>query len=58
MCNISFVDSAVYTVCEFSGMQCILTSLYGDDAVLLPIIPVCESGLMEDAVDWGMIGFS
>lgn len=52
------MDSAVYTVCEFSGMQCILTSLYGDDAVLLPIIPVCESGLMEDAVDWGMIGFS
>lgn len=52
------MDSAVCTICDFSGMHRILTSLYGDDAVLLPMIPVCESGLMEDAVDWGMIGLS
>lgn len=39
-------------------MYNILTSLYGDDAVLLPIIPVWESGLIDEAVDCGMMGFS
>lgn len=41
---------------EYGGGE-VMVSLYGDDAVELPMMPVCESGLIEEAVDCGIMGF-